>query len=100
MDQGSSISVVSKFVRRPQLSGGGMKQAAVDFAAKELTKEFHMTNLANKRSYNFGDTFGDPVETDSIPGHATAEGPWCNQADGTFEQDDAVLQQGARHKTS
>jgi len=59
-----------------------------------------MTNLANKRSYNFGDTFGDPVETDSIPGHATAEGPWCNQADGTFEQDDAVRQQGARHKTS
>jgi len=53
-----------------------------------------MTNLANKRSYNFGDTFGDPVETDSIPSHATAEGPWCNQADGIFEQDDAVREQG------
>ena len=47
----------------------------------------------------FGDTFGDPVETDSIPNLATAEGPWCNQADGTFEHDDAVRQQGARHKT-
>jgi hypothetical protein len=55
-----------------------MKQAAVDFAAKEVIKEFHMTNLANKRSYNFGDTFGDPVETDSTPSDATAEGPWCN----------------------
>jgi len=59
-----------------------------------------MTNLANRRSYNFGDTFGDPVETDSNPSHSTAEGPWCTHADGTFEQDDAVRQQGARHKTS
>ena len=59
-----------------------------------------MTNLENKRSYNFGDTFGDPVETDSIPSLATAEGPWRNQADGTLEQDDAVREQGARHKPS
>ena len=71
-----------------------MKQAAVDFAAKEVTKESHMTNLANRRSYNFGDTFGEPMETDSSPSHATAEGPWCNQPDGIFEQDDAVRQQG------
>ena len=70
-----------------------MKQAAVDFAAKEVTKEFYMTNLANRRSYNFGDTFGDPAETDSIPGHSTAEGPWCNQADGTLEKHDAVREQ-------
>ena len=77
-----------------------MKQAAVDFAAKEVIKEFHMTNLADRRSYNFGDTFGEPVKTDSDPAHALIEGPWCNQADGTFEQDDAVRQQVARHKTS
>ena len=59
-----------------------------------------MTSLAGRRSYNFGDTFGDPVETDSVRVHARVEGPWCNQADGIFEQDDAVSQQGARHKTS
>jgi hypothetical protein len=53
-----------------------------------------MTNLANRRSYNLGDTFGEPLETDSVPGHARVDGPWCNQADGTFEQDDAVRQQG------
>jgi hypothetical protein len=53
-----------------------------------------MTNLANRRSYNFGDTFGDPVETDSVHCHARVEGPWCNQADGTLEEDDAVRQQG------
>jgi hypothetical protein len=70
-----------------------MKQAAVDFAAKEVMKEFHMTNLADRRSYNFGDTFGEPVETDSSPGHATADGLWCNQPDGIFEQDDAVREQ-------
>ena len=67
-----------------------MKQAAGDFAAKEVIKELHMTNLANSCSYNFGDTFGNPVETDSVPGHARVEGLWCNQADGTFEEDDAV----------
>jgi hypothetical protein len=72
-----------------------MKQAAVDFAAKEVIKEFHMTNLADRRSYNFGDTFGGPVETDSVRGYARVEGPWCNQADGTFEQDDAVRRRGA-----
>jgi hypothetical protein len=76
------------------MSGGEMKQAAVDFAAKEVIEEFHMTNLPNRRSYNFGDTFGDPVETDSTPSHATAEGVWCNQPDGIFEQDDAVREQG------
>ena len=53
-----------------------------------------MTDLANRRSYNFGDTFGDPVETDSVRGHARLEGIWCNQADGAFEEDDAVRQQG------
>jgi hypothetical protein len=53
-----------------------------------------MRNLANRRLRNFGDTFGDPVETDSIPSHATAEGAWCNQPDGTFEQDDALREQG------
>lgn len=71
-----------------------MKRAAVDFAAKEVIKEFHMTNLANRRSYNFGDTFGNPVETDSIPRHAAAQGLWCNQPDGIFEEDDAVQEQG------
>jgi hypothetical protein len=70
------------------------KNPAVDLAAKELIKEFHMTNLTNKHFYNFGDTFGDPVEIDSTPSHVTAQGPWCNQPDGTFEQDDAVRQQG------
>jgi len=53
-----------------------------------------MTNLPSKHSYNLGDTFGERVETDSVPGHARVEGIWCNQADGTFEQDDAVRQQG------
>jgi hypothetical protein len=53
-----------------------------------------MTNLANRRSYNFGDTFGDPVETDSSPSHAAFEGRWCNQPDGIFEEDDAVRAQG------
>jgi hypothetical protein len=53
-----------------------------------------MTNLANRRSYNFGDTFGDPVETGSMASHATAEGPWCNQPDGIFEEDDAVREHG------
>lgn len=51
-----------------------------------------MTNLANRRSYNLGDTFGAPAETDSVPAPALIEGPWCNQADGTFQQDDAVRQ--------
>jgi hypothetical protein len=63
------------------------------FAAKEVMKELHMTNLADRRSYNFGDTFGDPVETDSVCAHARGEGPWCNQPDGIFEQDDAVREQ-------
>lgn len=54
-----------------------------------------MTNLAGRRSYNFGDTFGHAVESDSIPADAQLEaGPWCNQADGIFEQDDAVRMQG------
>jgi len=53
-----------------------------------------MTNLANMHSYNFGDTFGDLVETDSTPSHATVDGAWCNQPDGIFEQDDAVREQG------
>ena len=55
-----------------------------------------MTNLAGRRSYNFGDTFGDPVESDSVSNHVPFEGrgPWCNQADGTFEQDDAIRSQG------
>lgn len=71
-----------------------MKQVAVDFAAKELIKEFHMTNLVNRRSYNFGDTFGDLAKTDSVHSSARVEGPWCDQADGIFEEDDAVRQQG------
>jgi hypothetical protein len=71
-----------------------MTQAAVSLTAKEVIKEFHMTNLANSNSYNLGDTFGEPVETDSVPAHALIEGPWCNQPDGAFEQDDAVRQQG------
>lgn len=55
-----------------------------------------MKNLTVRRSYNFGDTFGDAMERDSVPNHASAEsmGPWCNQADGIFEQDDAVRAQG------
>jgi len=53
-----------------------------------------MTNLADRRSYNFGDTFGDPGETDPVPAHAPVEGPWCNQTDGAFEQDDAVRRHG------
>lgn len=57
-----------------------------------------MTNLADRRSYNFGDTFGDPVETDPVSAQAPVEGPWCNQADGIFEQDDAVRAQVVRHK--
>ena len=71
-----------------------MKCTAVGFAAEEVIKEFHMTNLANRRSYNLGDTFGEPVETDSAPAQALIEGLWCNQADGTFEQGDTVRQQG------
>jgi len=55
-----------------------------------------MTNSAGRRSYNFGDTFGDAMEGDFIPGDALLEaGPWCNQADGIFEQDDAVRAQGS-----
>jgi len=92
--EADSSSLVSKLVDVSLMSGGGMKQAAIDFAAKEVIKEFHMTNLADRRSYNFGDTFGDPVETDSVRGHARLEGIWCNQADGTFEEDDAVREQG------
>ena len=53
-----------------------------------------MTSLANRRSYNFGDAFGEPMETDSVPVPALVEGTWCNQADGTFEQDDEVRHQG------
>jgi len=53
-----------------------------------------MTNLSNRHSYNFGDTFGDLVETDSMASHATAEGPWCNQPDGIFAEDDAVREHG------
>lgn len=54
-----------------------------------------MTHLAGRRSYNFGDNFGNPVESASIPADVSlASGPWCNQADGIFEQDDAVLTQG------
>lgn len=54
-----------------------------------------MTNLASRRSYNFGDTFGDAAESDSIPADTPLEaGPWCNQADGILEQDDAVRTQG------
>jgi hypothetical protein len=59
-----------------------------------VIQEFHMTNLAKKRSCNFGDTFGEPVETDSVSAEALIEGPWRNQSDGTFEQDDAVREQG------
>jgi len=50
-----------------------------------------MTNSDDRHSYNFGDSFGDPVGTDSI---AIAAGPWCNQPDGIFEEDDAVREQG------
>jgi hypothetical protein len=53
-----------------------------------------LTMARNSRSYNFGDTFGDLVETDSLGGNATTVGPWCNQPDGIFEEDDAVLEQG------
>jgi hypothetical protein len=86
-----SSPLVSKLVRRPSNERGRNEQAAVDFAAKEVTKEFHM---ANRRSYNFGDTFGDPVESDSIPGYVKETGPWCNQPDGIFEEDDRVREQG------
>jgi hypothetical protein len=53
-----------------------------------------MTKLPNRHSYNLGDTFGEPAQTDSVSARAQGEGSWCNQADGTFEQDDAVRQQG------
>lgn len=53
-----------------------------------------MINPVDRRLYNFGDTFGDPSVTDYVRGHARVEGPWCNQADGTFEEDDAVREQG------
>jgi hypothetical protein len=53
-----------------------------------------MTNLPDRHSYDFGDTFGDPVETDSVPTGSPVDGSWCNQADGMFEQDDAVREQG------
>jgi len=53
-----------------------------------------MTNLPSKHSYNLGDTFGESLQTDQASAHAQGEGSWCNQADGTFEQDDAVRQQG------
>jgi hypothetical protein len=59
-----------------------------------VIQEFHMTSLADRRSYNFGDTFGDPVEADSGPTDSPVNGSWCNQADGMFEQDDAVREQG------
>jgi hypothetical protein len=59
-----------------------------------------MTNLADRRSYNFGDTFGDPVETGSVRAHARVEGAWCNQADGIFEEDDAVREQGGAAQPS
>lgn len=55
-----------------------------------------MTNLHSRHSYNFGDTFGDPVETDPVYAHAPVEGSWCNQADGILEQDDAIRAQGGR----
>jgi hypothetical protein len=71
-----------------------MQQAAVDFAAKEAIKEFYMTNLAKGPSYNLGDTFGEPAETEPVSAESLIEGPWCNQSDGTFEQDDAVREQG------
>ncbi len=55
-----------------------------------------MTNLAGRRLYNFGDTFGEVFESTSVPDHAPVEGgaSWCNQADGLFEQDDAIRAQG------
>lgn len=55
-----------------------------------------MTNHRNDRSYNFGDTFGEPAECNSLAPHAEEEGsgPWCNQADGILEQDDAIRSQG------
>jgi hypothetical protein len=61
---------------------------------KEVIKEFHMTNLANRRSYNLGDTFGEPVEADSGPTDSPVNGSWCNLSDVTFEQDDAAREQG------
>jgi len=91
--EADSSLLVSRLIDVPLMSGRN-EQAAVDFAAKEVIKEFHMTNLADRRSYNFGDTFGDPVETDSSPSHAAFEGRWCNQPDGIFEEDDAVRAQG------
>jgi hypothetical protein len=61
---------------------------------RKVTNEFYMKDLADRRSYNFGDTFGDPVETDSLPTRLPVDGSGYNQADALFEQDDAVLQQG------
>jgi hypothetical protein len=58
-----------------------------------VIKEFHMTNLANRRSYNLGDTFGEPVETDSVSAEALTEGPRSNQSDGAFKQDDVTREQ-------
>jgi len=60
-----------------------------------------MTNSSHYHSYNFGDTFGDPVG-DSIPADALVEarGSWCNQADGIFEQDDAIRAHGGLAYTS
>jgi hypothetical protein len=94
--QADSSPLVSKPVRRCYSERGGPnQQAAADFAAKEVIR---MTILANKRSYNLADTFGESVETDSIRSHATSENSWCNQPDGIFEEDDAVREQGGAAK--
>lgn len=58
-----------------------------------------MTTLTDRHSYNFGDTFGDPAETNSLPIHLPVDGPWCNQADSILEQDDAVRSQGGLAQT-
>ena len=59
-----------------------------------------MTDLTNRRSYNLGDTFGDPVETDSVSAHEPIEGPWCKQADGILEREDAFHSQGGSAQIS
>ncbi|HKD14782.1 MAG TPA: hypothetical protein VKE71_09565 [Candidatus Angelobacter sp.] len=45
--------------------------------------------------HNFGDTFGAAVQMDFARKSRAFEtlfegGQWCNQADGVFEQDDAI----------
>ena len=55
-----------------------------------------MTNHRNNCSHNFGDTFGELTESDSLPPHAEeGGGPGCNHPDYTLEQDDTIWLQGS-----